>query len=91
MLDVPTFIAASSSVRSLLLNQAEVVMAAPVQTNSPNGSKFDTFPLYAGMKTAEVSHRWVFPLVFAAQCPAVQISFSLLGPLAEATDVAEQT
>src|ERR1700734_4190623 len=45
VLDVPTVMAASSSVRSRLLSQALFVAAPPFQTNSPNGSKFDRFPL----------------------------------------------
>jgi hypothetical protein len=67
VLDVPTVIAASSSVRSLLLNQAVVVDQPPVQTNSPNGSKFERFPLYAGMNSAELSTTWLFPVVFTRQ------------------------
>src|ERR1700685_2030536 len=45
VLEVPTVIAASSSVRSLLRSQAVAVDEPPFQTNSPNGSKFDRFPL----------------------------------------------
>src|SRR6266481_5283255 len=45
VLDVPTVMAASSSVKSLLWSHAVVVAEPPFQTNSPNGAKFDRFPL----------------------------------------------
>ena len=43
------------------------------------------------MNSAELSTTWLSDSVLTRQWPAVQISFSFLVPLAEATDVAEQT
>ncbi len=47
-----------------LLRTSDPSAPAPVQTNSPYGSKFETFPLYAGMKIAELSRLLVVPVVF---------------------------